>query len=293
MQISWSDVWDVFRDIILPESLTVIWSLVLYGILGVLVTVLLLVLGHRQRIFKRIPKYYNWAVKLYIPLVIIGTLYFALQWGLGRGVYKVIDHQTPTLTDGLYHAIVDPQFKSPEEKEEFLKEVKVLLVTYQHSSREFAEQLKAMILENNSNVGLIDDAKNKLSTWLIDEYKDEIFSAVVFGAQSMAGEKAGVNGDLSWQEASKALDILLQSDANHIETAIQQRLGETGQHLLASQYKKFWYSTVAMWVLIVLLGPILEFLIYKKWLEPRFKAKLEAKENEGSAFAGDQTGVMR
>lgn len=293
MQISWSDIWDVFSEIILPESLTVIWSLVLYGALGILMTILLLVLGHRQRFFRRIPKYYNWAVKLYIPLVTIGTLYFALQWGLGRGIYKVLDHQTPTLTDGLYHAVVDPQFKSPAEKEEFLKEVKVLLVTYQHSSREFAEQLKAMILGNNTDVGIIDDAKNKLSTWLIDQYKDEIFSAVVFGALGMAGEKVGVNGEISWSEAGKALDILLQSDASHIETAIQQRLGETGQHLLGSQYKSFWHSTVLMWILIVLLGPILEFLIYKKWLEPRFKAKLEAAENAGSPFAGDQTGVMR
>lgn len=293
MQISWSDVWDVFSEIILPESLMVIWSLVLYGALGIVVTVLLLVLGHRLRFFRRIPKYYNWAVKLYIPLVIIGTLYFALQWGLGRGVYKVLDHQTPKLTDGLYHAIVDPLFKTHQEKERFLDEVKAMLEMYQHSSLLFAEEFKAMILGHNTHLGLIDDAKNNLSVWLIDRYKDEIFSAVIFGALSMAGEKAGVNGQVTWTEAGHALDILMAADAGNIEVAIQQRLGETGQHLLGSQYKSFWHSTVLLWVVIVLLVPMLEFLIYKKWLEPRFKAKSEATGNGGSPFAGDQTGVMR
>lgn len=285
MEVSWADVWNVFSDLILPESLTVIWSLVLYGVLGLALMILLLVVGHRLRFFRRIPKYYNWAVKLYIPLVIIGTLYFALQWGLGRGVYKVLDHQTPKLTDGLYHAVVDPQFKTPQEKEQFLREVKAMLAMYRHSSQQFAEELKAMILGSNTELGLIDDAKNKLSVWLIDRYKDEIFSAVVFGALSVAGEKAGVNGELSWSEAGKALDILLAADANHIESAIQRSLGESGQHLLGNQYRKFWHSTVLLWFAIVMLGPILEFLIYKKWLEPRFRSRLEENAGSRPAFA--------
>ncbi len=276
MTISWGDFWTVCRDFILPESVTVVWSVVLYGVLGALFTILLLVLGSRYKLFSRIPKYYNWAVKLYIPLVIIGTVYFALQIGFFRGIYRVMDNEAATMTDGIYSLTVDQAFDSQEQKDAYLKELKVLAATYSHSSAEFAEHLKEDILSRSVGVGVLDQAKNGVASWLIDTFKDDIFSAVVFGALSLAGEKAGVSEGLSWSESSRVVDILMETNAAQIEVAIQKKLTETLEKIFYKQFSKYRTASVAMWFLVVCLLPIIEFIIYKRYLEPRFLKRINA-----------------
>ncbi|MBL0016089.1 MAG: hypothetical protein IPP17_06510 [Bacteroidetes bacterium] len=273
MKITWSDFWSVCRDIILPESWTVIWSVIVYGFLGILVTILILVLGSRYKVFTRIPKYYNWAVKLYIPLVILGTVYFALQIGFFRGIYKVMHNEAPVMTDGIYGLTVDQLFSTQAEKDAYLNDLKVLAATYSHSSSEFAEHLKADIVNKSVGVGVLDQAKNGAASWLIDTFKDDIFSAVVFGALSMAGEKAGVSEGLSWSESSRVVDLLMQTQAAQLEVAIQKKLNETLESIFYKQYSKYRTASIGMWFLIVCLVPIIEFVIYKRYLEPKFLQK--------------------
>ncbi|HEX2899404.1 MAG TPA: hypothetical protein VHS96_06765, partial [Bacteroidia bacterium] len=260
-----------------PESLTVILSVLLYGFLGILLTIILLVLASRYKVFRRIPKYYNWAVKLYIPLVVLGTMYFSLQIGLIRGFYKVLDHESAAMTEGIYHQTIDRMFASQSEKEAYFKDLKALLVEYSHSSEALAEQLKARILSSNVDIGLVDKAKNGVATWLIDTFKDEIFSAVVFGALSVAGEKMGVNESLSWSESQKIMDILLESDAADLEVVIREKLTEMLGKLFYKQYASMRSSSILLWFLIVPLLPLLEFFIYKRWLERKLIARQTAK----------------
>lgn len=286
MEITWSSFWAVCRDIIIPESLTVIWNLVLYGFIGILVTILLLVLGSRYKMFTRVNRYYNWAVKLYIPLIIIGTLYFSLQIGLFRGIYKVLDHETLPVSNAVYEQVIGRAFDSQAEKETYLNDLKTLLVEYSNSAEALADALKAEVLNNSVDIGVVDKAKNALAVWLIDNYKEDIFSAVVFGLLSAGGEKVGVSEKLSWSESKELLDVLMKTDAASIETVVQEKLAEMLGNLLHSQYAGLRNSTILLWALIVLALPILEFFIYKRWLEARLTLREAAraeKANENTA----------
>lgn len=290
MKITWSDFWAVCRDIILPETLTVVWSVVLYGFIGILVMILLLVLGSRYKIFTRVHKYYNWAMKLYIPLIIIGTLYFSMQIGLFRGIYKVLEHESLPITDGIYSQTVERMFASQAEKDAYLDDLKVLMAEYNYSAEALADELKAEILSSQVDSGLVDKAKNGLATWLIDNYKDEIFSAVVFGILSAGGEKVGVSEQLSWSESKEVLSILMQTDASRIETVIKEKLAEMLSHLLYRQYASLRNSSLLLWFLIVVLLPVVEFLIYKKWLEARL-IKRQARLDEEKMMNQQDVGI--
>jgi hypothetical protein len=53
MNITWTDFWNVCKDYILPESGTLVLSVVLYGILGFVIAVAILALGQRYKVFTR------------------------------------------------------------------------------------------------------------------------------------------------------------------------------------------------------------------------------------------------
>jgi hypothetical protein len=268
MNISWADFWSVCKDYILPESSTLVLSVLLYGILGFVIAVAILALGQRYGVFARKQKYYNWIVKLYIPLILLGTLYFALQIGLFRGIYKVMDHETDLLTEGIYGQTVDRVFSNPAEKAAYLELLKVALVTYDHSSAAFADSLKHRIMGSQVGYGVIDQAKNKVSAYLIDTFKDDIFNAILAAVLSEASKQGGAPVEMSWSESRKLLEILQHTDAARLEVVIKAKVTEMLQHLFYTQYSSLRKSSLLMWFVIALLLPMVEWLVYLKWIAP-------------------------
>jgi hypothetical protein len=266
MDITWSDFWSICKDYILPESGTLILSLLLCGIVGLVVAIAILVVGQRYQAFSRTEKYYNWAVKLYIPLILLGTIYFSLQLGLFRGIYKVMDNQTPALTEGIYGLTVGQIASTQAEKEAYVEAMKVYLVTYDGVTQSMAERFKQDIMTRNTGYGLVDQAKDKVAAWLIDQFKDQIFSAILAALISEATEKAGARADFTWRESSQLMDALLHTDAAHLERAIQNKITEMLQHLFQGQYSSMRTSTFIAWFFIVLFVPLLEWFVYLRWL---------------------------
>ena len=265
MQISWADFWDIGKGIIVPESATVIASVLLYGFLGLLLAIGLLLLGRRLRFFTRNQRYYNWAVKLYIPLVLLGTLYCSLQLGFVRGVYKVMSHQTQSITEGVYAQTVDRLFETQAEKDAYLTILRGTVMVYNQSSTAFADSLKQSIMKNEVGYGIVDETKNKVSAYLIDTYKDDLFSAIVAGAISQASKKVSP-AELTWSESRALIDVLLEADAAQLELAIHQKLIELLDRLFYSQYASIRSSTLLLWFFTVVFIPLLEWAIYVQWL---------------------------
>jgi hypothetical protein len=268
MEIDWRQFWDIFSGIILPDSGTLVWNLVLYGVLSFAVAILLLVLGQRFKAFHREQKYYNWAVKLYIPLILLGTLYFGLQVGLFRGIYKVADAEAPRMSGGIYALTVNMAFEGEAEKKVFLDEMKGLLVTYRGESKAFAQELKRRLMEHEIGVGVVDQAIQGVSGWLIDQFQDELFSAILASVMAKAAEKAGIPVELSWSESAKVVEVLLATNVSHLETEIQHKLTETLQHLFHKQYSSMRNSTLLLWLGLIVLLPLVEWLVYLKWIRP-------------------------
>lgn len=277
MNISWKDFWAISKDIVLPESATVIGSALLYGFLGFLLAIGLLLLGRRVRLFTRNRKYYNWVVKLYIPLILVGTLYFSLQLGVVRGIYKVMSHQAQNITEGVYAQTVDRLFETPAEKDAYLTILRGTVMVYNQSSTAFADTLKQNIMDNEVGYGLVEETKNKVSAYLIDTYKDDLFSAIVAGAISQASKKAAP-AELSWSESRALIDVLLQADAAELEVAIHQKLIELMDRLFYSQYASIRTSTLLLWFFIVIFIPLLEWAIYVKWLRGYLDRRREAAD---------------
>ena len=119
-EVEWHIVWDIFREFVLPHSGTLILNVVLFGVLGVVVSIIYAVILYKKGVFRRKPKYYNWSVKLYYPLLIGGIIFFFGQVGFVRGVYKIIDNEKDVVVTGIYNASLQAVFESEESKDAFV-----------------------------------------------------------------------------------------------------------------------------------------------------------------------------
>jgi hypothetical protein len=274
MKITWADFWALCRDYILPESGTLVWNLVLYGILGLVVAIGLLALGQKYGLFTRNYKYYNWGVKLYIPLILLGTLYFSLQLGLFRGIYRVMDDQTELMAEGIYGQTVDRLVETPAEKEAYLVTMKATVVLYHGATNAFVDTLKQEILNRDSGYGLVDDVKDGLTSWLIDRYGDDIFSAIVATVLEEAAKKAGADVHLAWDDPSHWIAAMEQLDLALVEAKIHDALAGFIHHIFESQFRSARTSTLLLWFGITLLFPLVEWAVYHYWLRNWIERRL-------------------
>uniref|UniRef100_A0AAU6WQS2 Uncharacterized protein n=1 Tax=Chryseobacterium endophyticum TaxID=1854762 RepID=A0AAU6WQS2_9FLAO len=76
--------------IIKNYPLTILLYCMVCFIAGLLISLVLILVMKKCKAFSRIPKYYNWLVKLYIPAIFTINSIVSLQLGLFWGSYETI-----------------------------------------------------------------------------------------------------------------------------------------------------------------------------------------------------------
>ncbi|TXN34743.1 hypothetical protein FVB32_09065 [Flagellimonas hymeniacidonis] len=268
-KIEWGLIWEITKDTILPHMGTLVLNTILFVIVGFLLSIIFVILLSKKRVFKRIPKYYNWAVKLYIPILIGVCLYVFGQIGFLRGVYVVLNKEKSRIVTSIYEQTLGLAFESEQSKSEFLKWMQIAAKDATKGSNWFAESMKNKLLDPDSGISPIDKSNNKTTTYLVEKYQKDIYKICVYGLLShhKTGDYA-IMESISYEEFSTAIDFLLDIGHNDIELAIKDRLTIWFVSLLDYQYQSMIKS-----LLILLLGimglPLVEFFIYKKWIEAK------------------------
>jgi hypothetical protein len=95
--------WKLVSDIIIDNSIEAASSILIWELIGIAVSIVLIVLYHKRKIFRReTNKYYHWAVKLYIPyLLVIGFIFFG-KAGVIRFGHQYLNRQNQEAVNVIY-----------------------------------------------------------------------------------------------------------------------------------------------------------------------------------------------
>lgn len=276
-QIDWVVLWGIIKDIVLPHSGTLILNCILFLFLGLIIAIVYCIFLYRKGIFKRTPKYYNWVVKLYIPLLIIGILYVFGQWGLIRGIYKIVDAERPIIVTSTYSSTLEYVFENEHEKNEFLTSLQLFAVASKSSSEDLIVLLKDHYKKReNKGESLASSIENKLTQFLINNYGEEIYSFLLYHLITTVAEKGGrinMSDSLSFNEFKVAIDFLLEVGYEDLEKIILEKLDDWVHNMLSSQYHNMVKSLLIL-LIIMMITPLIEFFIYKKWIIPKYNKQL-------------------
>lgn len=278
-KIEWSVIWNIIKDIVLPHTGTLIFNTFIFLFLGFFISLFYIVVLHKKKILKRKPKYYNWAVKMYIPMLIIAFLFLFGHIGFITGIYKILNEENKTITSSIYNNILKLSFESEKSKNDFIVKLQQSAIEAKDDSNALVESLKITTTAYNTGYSVIDDNKNKIAAFLIDKYGNDIYKIAVYGMLNVAGSKThvNINKSLSYEEFSTGMDFLLNVGYKDIEQGIKDKLIKWFDYLLYDQYKSLVLFQLILLLIIICL-PLIEFFIYKKWVAPKYSNQRIEKE---------------
>ncbi len=270
-KIEWNVIWNIIKDIILPHIGTLIFNIIIFILLGFIIAIFYSIILHKKKILKRKPKYYNWAVKLYIPMLVVGFIFIFGHIGFITGIYKILDKENKAIVSGIYNNVLKQSFESEKSKNEFIHKLQQSAIEVKDGSYALVASLKIITTEYNTGYSVIDNNKNKVVTFLIDKYGDDIYKTSVYAMLNVAGASAHVNikESLSFNEFSAGMDFLLKVGFKDIKQGIIDKLMIWYDSVLYNQYKSLVLSQLILLLIIISL-PLIEFFIYKRWVAPKY-----------------------
>jgi hypothetical protein len=269
-QVNWKEI---ITEIVLPHLGTLTLYIVLFCILGFITSIFYNLILWKKNIFVRHNKYYNWFVKLYIPGLVFVFLYFSVQFAFIYGAKKIIKDEEAIVVSELYDVSTSQFFKSPQEREDFILKLQQSSASLQKLGNQISQEVDTYVAQNNTGYNIIDNTKNKLTHYVIKEYETNLYSAVLYGMLKASGsltEKEQIE-NMSYNEVNLLIKKLNTVDPKDIETSVKAKLTEFIDKIISSQINGFAKTTLFIFLLIIFL-PILEYLIYRWWINRKEKA---------------------
>ena len=140
--INWIYLWEIIRDIVLPHIGRLVFNIVIFTVIGLIISIILLVIMGKKKVLTRVNKIYKIIIRIiYIPSIIVVCLFFFAQIGLFRGIYRVLTIENPRIVNGIYTQTINQIFSSEQEKETFLLEMKDAVKLTEDTNEKFSNQL--------------------------------------------------------------------------------------------------------------------------------------------------------
>ncbi len=271
--IDWGFIWSILKDIVLPNSGTLIFNIIVFLFLGFIITIIYCIVLWRKDIFKRAPKYYNWAVKLYIPLLIVGILYVFGQWGFIRGIYKIMDNEKTMIVEGVYNSSVQQIFESEDAKNKFVLSAQMLAMKVKSNSQDYVIFFEKHLKDYDTGSSILNKTKNKLAKFIVNNYGEDLYKLTMYALITSAGKgHVDFSEELPYEEFNAVMDLLLEVGYQDIEKVVLYKLSEWFSIGITSQYNTMVKSLLIL-LFLILIFPLLEYFIYKKWIAPKYISK--------------------
>ncbi len=258
--LDWNSIYSAILYIIKNYPLTILLYCAVCFIAGLLISLMLTLAMRKYKAFSRVPKYYNWLVKLYIPAIFIINSIISLQLGLFWGSYEALKKDSFSIASQIYSSGVGSVFKDQNAKAEFIGEVRAVVSEINRNNEEAKIKITDLIKAYDTKYGMINQPKNRMVSWLMNQYGDRINTVVIYGILNSI-PNVEVTGDLSYYEFDKITQQLLVINPDDIENSIVQKIQNLFLMVLKSQFKTTVGSLLMVWVILMMI-PWLEFWIY-------------------------------
>ncbi|GAA3748464.1 hypothetical protein GCM10022422_36310 [Flavobacterium ginsengisoli] len=266
--INWSEVWEFSKQFILPNIGWFILWIVLFIVLGIILGILFNVFLYRKNFFYRDKKYYNWFAKLWIPYFLIVILYFMTMIGLFYGTHSILRSENKNIAAKIYSNTFGTTFSSEKEKKDFLHALQLLSNSSEDASKTLTKAFASYIKQNNSGLSTLDNFKNSSTSYLLEKYESDVYSACVYGFMKAVDKKADMKNvkDINYADFKATLAKLDQIEPQKIELSLQSEMGRK----LQSVQNFVFYGILKhelIFFLFFLLIPFVELLIYIKFVK--------------------------
>jgi hypothetical protein len=266
--INWAEFWEFSKQFILPNIGWFVFWAALFIILGIILGIIFNVFLYRKNIFSRDRKYYNWIAKLWIPYLMIVFIYFSAMIGLIYGGYDILRKENQNITANIYAKTLGNTFASEKEKKDFLHSLQGLSDSSEDISKSLTKAIAISIKQNNTGLATVDKIKDSSTSYLLQQYESEVYSAVVYGLMKVVDDKADLKNTkkMDYEKFKLLLKKLDTIEPQKIESSIQSEIAHKSQTLLHYIYKEIVKHELFFFA-IFLLFPFIEFLIYLKFVK--------------------------
>jgi hypothetical protein len=268
--INWQQVWEFSKHIILPNLGWFIFWTILFIVLGLIISIVLNVYLYKKNFFTRDKTYYNWIAKLWIPYIIVVCIYFFGMLGLFYGGHSILSKENKSMTANIYAKTVGSTFSSEKDKKAFLATLQQLSNSSEDVSKSLTKTLGLYIKKNNTGMSSVDNFKNSSSTYLLQKYESEVYSATMYGFMKVVNDKADITSfkKIKYDELKLLLKKLDKIEPKRIEESIQLEMGHKLQTILDYIYKGIMKHELLFFALFLII-PFIEFFIYWKFVKKK------------------------
>ncbi|MCZ4245339.1 hypothetical protein [Pedobacter punctiformis] len=261
-----ADWWQLIKETILPHLGTTFLYITIFVSIGLLLGVIYSLILWRFKILKRVPKYYNWAVKLYVVAGIAVFIYFSIHLGFMFAAKSIIKKEEPRIVSAIYEEMASQNFDSPEKRKIFIQKIQEGVVEVQKGSKDVTLSLNKYVASKNTGFNIVDKGKNRLANYIFTRYQNDIYSASVYAMLMVASRGAFDVKDMSYEEFNTLIKALNAMDPRDIEKSIKNKVTEKVDEIISDQMNGMIKGTFYT-LIIILLIPVAEFYIYKFWMK--------------------------
>lgn len=260
--------WEViFSDFVWHNISTYALYFSVFVLAGIVLSILYIRFLWKKKVFERTPKYYNWAVKLYIPFLFVIFMYFSFQLAFLVGTKKVLHKETERIVEEVYEITVSKFFETPKDRELFIKNLQEFSKTLQNKSDSFDIKMEEWVNQNHDSTR--EKSENKLTSFLLKKYKVKLYTIALYNLLRISNNKTGLK-KMSYNEIEESIKVFNSLDTEQIEKSIKQEFNSFVIKKIDSEMHKLIQGSLFVFFIMILL-PVLDWWIYRWWMRREIK----------------------
>lgn len=190
--------------------------------------------------------------------------------GLFYGAHSIFRSENKNITASIYSKTLGTTFSSEKEKKDFLQTLQKLSHSSEDVSRSMTKTLAIYIKQKNSGFATVDHFKNSSTSYLLQKYESEVYSACVYSFLKVVDDKADMKNvkNMDYATFKSLLQKLDQIEPQRIELSIQSEMGRKLQSVQNYFFKEI-LTHELLFFLFFLLIPFIEYFIYLKFVKSK------------------------
>ncbi len=265
----------IITEIILPHFSTIIIYTLSFCSIGLILALIYIMILKKNQVFVRQHKYYNWFVKLYIPLLVIVFLYFSLNFALIYSAKSIVKKEEPKVVNEIYDATINQIFQTPEARKDFILQLKEKTRDLTDTQEIFVDEAEETISRTFNNYSLVNSDNKKITNYFISKYKDNLYNAILFGLNVATGSKMKP-AEMTYKEINSLVNVLNTLEPAKIETSVKSKLTDMVDKIITSQINGFAKTTLLIFLLLIFI-PVLEWFIYNWYVKRKIKTSIKSE----------------
>jgi hypothetical protein len=276
--------WKMISELVLSHSIEAASQILKWEVIGIAVSIALIFVFWKRNLLKRpANKYYNWAVKLYIPMILVVGFIFFGKIGIIKFAHKTLTKENEAAVDMIYKNSLGKVLGSADDEKSLIRYAEKIGTTVKTVEEGMDNLVYYITFNSDSTSNFVEKtvAAQMAGYFWKTKGKEMVYSGVYY-LLAMALEKAHLPGDVeekfTYENFKLGIEKLKDLDAKEFEDGMKKTIGSKTQHYIDSKMNTMFYMTLLTWLIIVLI-PVIEYWAYKKFFEKKLLAQTNPKDN--------------